>query len=77
MVRADEPNFNLQFSRFKTVSDSEKEKILSNKKAKSTNNATKLWMNCFKDYLIECNHPPLEDIPNEDLPKILIISTVK
>ena len=67
----DQPNFTLQFPRFKRVSDSEKEKILSNKKVKPTNNATKLWVNCFKDYLIEQNHPNFEDIPNTDLPNIL------
>ena len=46
----DKPNFDLQISRFKTLSTKEKDEIYARKKAKSTNDATKLWVNCFQDY---------------------------
>ena len=69
--RGDQSNFNVNFGRFKSLSTKEKEEILSKKKAKSTNNATRLWVNCLKGYLIEKNHPDLNNIPNIELNEIL------
>ena len=71
MAEKDVPNFNLNFGRFKTVIDNDKEYIQSKQKAKNTNDATRLWMNCFGDYLIEKGLPSVENISNEQLPGIL------
>ena len=59
---ANDPTFSLQFSRFKTVSYEEKKKMMEDRKAKSTNRATKLWTDCLRDYLVEKDLPPLESV---------------
>ena len=58
-------------SRFRTVTEEEKHTIYSKRKAQNTNNATKLWINCLKDYLIEKNFPDLEDLDNTQLTDVL------
>ena len=40
-------------------------------KAKSTNNATKLWIDTFKQYLEQEELPKLDQIPDSDLPNLL------
>ena len=71
MEKPDEPNFDLNLGRFKTLSDGEKGKILQKKKSTSTNNATRLWINCLREYLVEKECPELEAIETSELPSIL------
>ena len=66
-----EINFYLNFGRFKTATSSEKQLMMQNHKAESTNRSTKCYVKCLRDYLFEKNMPELEDIPTEDLPGIL------
>ena len=58
-------------SRFAVVESEYKESLLINRKATSTNRATKQWVKCLKDYLEERRLPSLADIENDDMPKIL------
>lgn len=58
-------------TRFGKASESKKEYIISQRKKPSTHKATKLWMNCFTDYLAEKELPKLDDITREQLPQIL------
>ena len=58
-------------SRFKTLTDNEKQAILKNRKAENTNKATDLWMTCFKQYLQEKDLPIVELLTTEELPPIL------
>lgn len=58
-------------SRFKTVQSNEKDTIFQNRKEPSTNQATKLWLKCFQDYLSEKNLADAYTIPTSDLPDIL------
>ncbi len=51
---------------FKTVSSDELEKIFNNRKAKSTQDVTKLWINGFKAFLVEKNLPEADNLSNED-----------
>ena len=67
----DLPDFTVKFSHFKTVEQSDKQDILKNRKALNTNKATKCWVNCLMEYLLEKNYPVLEDITTDDLPSIL------
>ena len=66
-----EPNFSFNFERFKSVNDKETEQLLPKRNARNTNDATKVWINCLKDYLIEKNKLQLHEICNDDLPKVL------
>ena len=61
----------LNFGRFKTLIDQDEEELLSKKKAKSTNDATRLWMKVFIEYLDEKGYPKLEAITNDKLVNIL------
>ena len=65
------PNFDLNFGRFKNISKEKKEEIIRNSKAANTNKATDLWMNCFSDYLAEKELPKVQDIATDELPTIL------
>ena len=47
MKKQNEANFDLNFGRFKTLSEQKKQELLSKKKAKATNKATKLWLIVF------------------------------
>ena len=71
MDNNDKPNFDLNFQRFKTLSDAEKEEIFAKKKAQSTNDATRLWMNCFNDYLLEKNMPNADKLSTQELAYVL------
>ena len=57
--------------RFDLISDEEKQNLLENRKAQSTNRATKQWVQALSEYLIQSNMPTLENIDNENLPDIL------
>lgn len=57
--------------RFKTVSGEKKEEIRGKRKAPNTNRATKLWIQCFREYLTEKNLKAIDDIETKDLPGIL------
>ena len=71
MDNREEPNFNLNFDHFKTLSVADKGKILEKKKTKLTNNATRLWINCLTEYLVKKGYPELEAIETPQLPPIL------
>ena len=44
-----ETNFNLNFGRFKTLSEGDKQKIMEERSAKNTNKATKQWVDLFHE----------------------------
>lgn len=60
-------------TRFFTKTTNEKEEIFKKRKAPSTNEATKVWMKCFNDYLKEKNLPDADLLTLEDnqLPNVL------
>lgn len=58
-------------SRFKTVQIEEKNDTMGQRKAPSTNQATKLWVKCLRQYLSEKKLPALEDMETKDLPDML------
>lgn len=60
-----------EFHRFKRCTTKDKSDIYDGRKAPNTNKATKLWMNCFSDYLKEKKLPPVYKIESDDLPNIL------
>ena len=68
----DKPSFEVTFGCFKTLTDTEKDEIYQKKRSPATNNATKLWVNCLKEYLIEKNLPNIEEISNKELPNLLM-----
>ena len=57
--------------RFQEKSDQQIEVIISKKNKDNTHKATKLWMTCFTEYLIEKDYPGPDDIDTLDLPSIL------
>ena len=72
MANKDEPNFNLNFGHFKTVTEKGEEFIESKQKAKNTSDATKFVDELFyRDYLIEKGLPNPGNISDEQLSKIL------
>ena len=58
---------------FKDISNSEIEKIFNNRKSKATQEATKLWMRAFRDFLKEKKLPEPEELTNEELWDVLHI----
>ena len=40
-------------SHFKVVTDNERQQILDDWRPQNTKKATKLWLDCFRDYLVE------------------------
>lgn len=44
---------------------------MSKRKADNTNRSTKLWMDCFSDFLVQTNRTPVDSNTNADLPEIL------
>ena len=57
--------------RFVKVSDCNKKQIYEKRKAKNTNDATRLWVNCFKEYLSENSLADIDEISNEQLSDVL------
>ena len=53
------------------LSDKDREELLLNRKAQSTNRATRQWVQALKDYMAECNFPTLDQTPNDALPDLL------
>ena len=70
MDLGEKPNFNLN-PQFKTITDEEKKQLLAKRNSKNTNGATKQWMGCFMNYLIEKNLPDIHEIQTSDLDGIL------
>ena len=68
---AEKLNFDLNFGRFKTLTNKTKLEIYSKKKAKNTDDATKVWMKCFSEYLQVKALPKVEEIVTNNLPNIL------
>ena len=66
-----EATFDLNFGRFKTLSKTEKDEIMQGRSAGNTNKATKMWLDCFREYLAEKGLKPLDEITTEELPNIL------
>ena len=50
--------------RFNKVSFDKKQEIWNKRKAKNTNDSTRLWVNCFKEYLTENALPEIDLISN-------------
>ena len=60
-----------QKAHYKTTNAVQKEYILKKCKFPNTNKATKLWVNCFENYLIEKGLPKADGISNDELPEVL------
>ena len=57
--------------RFKSLTEDNKQSIWNKRKAKNTNDATEVWVNCLKDYLSEKQLPQIDLISNEQLADVL------
>ena len=57
--------------RFAETSEDQIQAIIGKKNRENTHKATKLWMSCFTDFLIEKGYEDADAIPTEDLPQIL------
>ena len=66
-----EPNFNVNFGHFKTLTEAQKDGIMQGRSAENTNKATKLWVDCLREYLDEKGMPILEEVCDAELPKLL------
>ena len=69
--QGNEETFSYNCSRFKTLNESDKDELWSKKNAKNTNDSTKVWIKCLREYLCEKNLPELETLSNEDLGDVL------
>ena len=58
-------------TRFKTATSMDKSDILGKRKSENTNSATKLWISCLREYLIEKSYPELETLTDSQLSEIL------
>ena len=56
---------------FKDISKQERYNILEQKDPINTKKSTKLWMNCFEEYLQAKQLPKAADITDDQLPDIL------
>ena len=56
---------------FIDMNDDQIQDLLDNSKSKNTNKSTNTTMNRFKAFLALRNYPDVEQISDEDLPKIL------
>ena len=56
---------------WKSVTKDDITKILEEKDPPNTKKSTKLWMNCFSDYLHDKSLPKPDEIEDADLPEIL------
>ncbi len=56
---------------FRQLNNEEKQKILDNRMAKNTKNATKLWIGYFKDFLQLERLPDIDSVNTDELPSIL------
>ena len=65
------PNFNLTFPRFANTSGEEQDEIMKNRNAKNTNRATKSSMTMFREYLVEKQLKPVEELTADELPEIM------
>ena len=61
----------MNFGHFKTATEKDKVYIQSKEKSKNTNDATRLWMNCFGDYLVEKGLQNEDTLSNKELAGIL------
>ena len=68
---ASEQNNEASFSRFKQVSDAEKEQILLDRNSKSTQKKTTQCVNLLNQFLLEMGQQPLDQLSNNDLPFVL------
>lgn len=57
--------------RFSTTNSKKSDYIRSKGKSDNTNKATKLWLQCFMDYLLEKQLPAIDKITTPELPFIL------
>ena len=74
MKMADETeklNFSLNSGCFKSLNDAQKDTIMKKTNAITTNNATRLWIDCFRDYLAQKDLPEIEEISNDQLANVL------
>ena len=61
----------LSLNRFKTVTTEGENEVLKKRKAENTNKSTKLWLDCFDDYLNQKGHGCIDTVTELDLPQIL------
>ena len=61
----------LKLSRHKSKSEQEIKEVLEKRKADNTNKATKLWVDCFNDYLKDNGLGDVVELKAEQLPAIL------
>ena len=57
--------------RFADISDEQKKRIKEERNAKNTHRATMSAITILNEYIVEKNLPPLDSVPDEDLPCLL------
>ena len=57
--------------KIKPCTDADKEAMKLKAKAENTHKATKLWTNCFQNYLTRNGLPDIDTISNNELPSVL------
>lgn len=67
----DAANFDIGFKHFKDISDEEKNKILTDRKSKTTQDATRRTVTMLNQYILEKNLPTLEATADDHLPNLL------
>ena len=65
------PDCSSMFGTFKQTSKAERDNILEQKDPVNTKKSTRLWMNCFNEYLLAKQLPKAEDVNLDLLPEIL------
>lgn len=58
-------------SRFADTTEEEKTCLMEIRKSKSTNNATRHWIDTLREYVSQKQQGPLEDLSNEQLGNVL------
>ena len=61
----------LSLNRFKKSTDTNQDEVLRRRKAENTNKSTKLWVDCFEQYIKERQLPLIDTLTAEQLPKML------
>ena len=64
-------DFEAKLSRFKRTTEQEKLEIFEGRKPANTNRATRTWLTCFNEYLVEKQLLPEAQLSNDELPAIL------
>ena len=63
----------LKLNRFRRSTEEDKDNVLEKRKAVNTNKSTKMWIDCFEEYLADKQLPSIDTLTKANLPEILEI----